>query len=322
MNRELLHILSAVSEEEQELLNGGVLTKDRYSSGRGNTYESQKLLHPGQLIDIRTHTRFAAFPKHAHNFVEFMYMCQGETRHCINGQVDLTLQAGDLLLFSPGCTHSVEAASSEDIAVNFIVQPAFFHTAFELMEGENILSDFILDSLTGKNARSQYLHFRAAHLLPVQNLLENLIWSLAGHNQPDSRINQLTMGLLFLHLLQDGTAAESGVFLSYRRQIALRALQYLDNRYADATLNEFAAQEHLPVSQLSRLIKAELGASFRDLLALQRFTEAEKLLRRTTLPISDIIAAVGYTNSSYFYRRFQEQNGCTPHQYRMQKSGK
>lgn len=321
MNAALLAHLSPISEEEQELLAGGSLAKERYSSSdRGYTFDSQKLMRRGQLIDIRIHTRFVDFPKHAHNFVEFMYMCQGSTRHRINGQISLTLEAGDLLLFSPGCSHSIEAAGEQDLAVNFMVQPAFFHTAFELMEGENVLSDFILDSLTGKNARTQYLHFRAAHLLPVQNLLENLIWSLGGNGKPDSRINQLTMGLLFLHLLQEGTAAENGVFLSYRRQIALRALQYLDEHYVDATLTEFAASEHMPVPQLSRLIKTELGSSFRDLLAAHRFSEAEKLLQRTNLPVTDIIAAVGYANSSYFYRRFYEKRGCTPQQFRLGSS--
>ena len=43
---------------------------------------------------IRKHTRFAHFPAHTHNYVD--YMCEGQTHHVINGQ-EVYLKAGELL---------------------------------------------------------------------------------------------------------------------------------------------------------------------------------------------------------------------------------
>ena len=37
----------------------------------------------------------------------------------------------------------------------------------------------------------------------------------------------------------------------------------------------------------------------------------------TDLPISDIIAAVGYENNSYFHRVFKERYGVTPRAFRV-----
>ena len=89
------------------------------------------------------------------------------------------------------------------------------------MEEENALKEFLVGALCGKNDNTSYLYFHVAEILPIQNLMENLIWSLLN-SQPNRRnINQTTMGLLFLHLLnhtdkinQDETGrqgTESGV---------------------------------------------------------------------------------------------------------------
>ncbi len=56
------------------------------------TIDSEKMLTKGRLIDIRTHTRFIAFPPHKHNYIEIVYMCSGQTEHMINGSTKVVLQ--------------------------------------------------------------------------------------------------------------------------------------------------------------------------------------------------------------------------------------
>ena len=46
-----------------------------------------------------------------------------------------------------------------------------------------------------------------------------------------------------------------------------------------------------------------------------------QLLRETRLTTQDIILAVGYENTSYFYRIFRERFGATPREYRREKGG-
>ena len=43
---------------------------------------------------------------------------------------------------------------------------------------------------------------------------------------------------------------------------------------------------------------------------------AARLLRRSDLNIQQIIAQVGYENTSYFYRLFHERYGLSPREYR------
>ena len=95
----------------------------------------------------------------------------------------------------------MERAGEEDVGVNFIVLPQFFDYALALIGTDNILGKFLLSSLRQSGWGKNHLHFLVSDVPPVQNLVENLVWSLV-HPQPNTRrIDQTTMGLLLLQLL-------------------------------------------------------------------------------------------------------------------------
>lgn len=66
---------------------------------------------------------------------------------------------------------------------------------------ENQLKDFIVGCLKSGEVPLCYLQCRIADVLPVQNLIENLVWTLLHHQSNKRSINQITMGLLFLQLM-------------------------------------------------------------------------------------------------------------------------
>ena len=78
---------------------------------------------------MRPHTRFVNFPKHKHNYVEVIYMCQGTTTHILNGS-KVILEAGDLLFLNQNAEQEILPAGEQDIAVNFIVLPEFLTRHF------------------------------------------------------------------------------------------------------------------------------------------------------------------------------------------------
>ena len=86
MKEELLRELARITPEERALRDGAPLDRTLYATGHGFAIEAAKLLRQGQLITIRPHTRFVAFPRHSHDYVEIMYMCTGQTtaaRRCV-----------------------------------------------------------------------------------------------------------------------------------------------------------------------------------------------------------------------------------------------
>ncbi|MGB4661936.1 MAG: AraC family transcriptional regulator [Mobilitalea sp.] len=319
MQEILLNQLKTITAEEQTILDGNKgIEKDIYTAGKEFVVDSTKMLDKGKLMDIRIHTRFIHFPKHRHNYIEIIYMCSGQTTHIINDSSEVVLKAGDILFLNQNAYQEIKPAGIDDIAINFIVLPEFFDLAFTMVEGENILRNFIIGTLTKDSDRMDYIHFKVADVLPVQNLMENLVWSLMNQQQNNRQMNQITMGLLFLQLVNYSGRIDKNNPKQYEQNLTMTVLRYIEENYKAATLTEIAAQLNQSVYQLSRLIKEQAGHTFKDLLQTKRLSLAVYLLTTTALSVEDIIAAVGYENTSYFHRLFKGKFGITPKVYREQ----
>ena len=316
MQQALLDHLRKITEEEQRILDGASeVDQGLYTSGKDFTVDSAKMLEEGKLIAVRTHTRFVHFPSHRHNFIEVLYVCEGSLINIIGGK-QVVIEAGELLFLNQFTRHEILPAGKNDIAINFMILPEFFDVAYTMAGSNNILADFLVHVLRQNEEKGEYLHFRVAEVLQIQNLLENMIYSLVTGKGDQNRINQTTMGLIFLYLLDSVQYAEMRVPNQYENMIAMTTLDYIEQSYKTATLTELCVKLHLPMHVLSKMIKKNTGFNFKELLQRKRMNKAIELMCETELPISDIIAAVGYENGSYFHRVFREKYHVTPRAFR------
>ena len=313
MNPMIVDRLSVITDEERAILNGRKsIDRNIYMDGSRDVISGEKLLERGKLIAIRPHTRFIPFPEHAHDYVEMVYMCAGETRHTVNGNA-ITLHRGELLMLGRNAHQSIEAASEGDIAVNFIVRPAFFSGTLPFLgEEETPLRRFVVSCLTGEN-EADYLLFRVAELLPVQNLIENLLFTLLEDTPNKRGILQMTMGLLFAQLMNHTEALQ---FETQEQNAVISVLRYLEENYRGGSLTEIARALHYELPSLSRLIRQKTGKNYTALLQEKRLSQAAWLLRNTGKNVDEIANAVGYENLSYFHRIFAARYGLSPKKYR------
>ena len=319
MNKKLLDMLIRRMEAaEKAYTEGGV---SLYSRGEGLYIKKGTVIKSGSLISILPHPRFAPTLLHRHNYIEIMYVCQGRIVHVING-TEVIMESGDILLMNQYISHSIRTSNRDDIAVNLLVLPEFFETAMGMLDKNNFLADFIVDLLRQKSQASQYLHFKLSGNLQTGNLMENLIYSLVRQQKNSTRINQITIGLLFMHLLENTDALHHDAPNNYE-EIMIRSVQmYIDQHFKTATLSEIAADMHFPVAYLSRFVRKMSGRTFKELLQERRFEVAQSKLTETTLSISDILTMVGYESSSYFFRRFRQRYGMSPKEYRARGKNK
>lgn len=317
MQQALLDQLRKITEEERKILDGEAeVDRDLYTSGRDFTVDSRKMLKEGRLIAVRTHTRFVYFPSHRHNFVEVLYVCVGSLTNIIDGK-KVIVNKGELLFLNQFTKHEILKAGQNDIAINFMVLPEFFDVAYSMAGNDNMLADFLVNVLRQDEERGEYLHFKVAEVLQIQNLLENMIYSLVTGKGAQNRINQTTMGLIFLYLLESVQYAEMRLPNQYENMISMTTLDYIEQQYRTATLTELCEQLHLPMHVLSKMIRKNTGFNFKELLQRKRLSKAAELMCETDLPISDVIAAVGYENGSYFHRVFKERYNMTPRAFRV-----
>lgn len=317
MNAKLLEELKKITPEEQRILSGaGEIEKNIYMSAGADMVEAGKLLEAGKMIQVRPHTRFVYFPRHTHNYIEVIYMCSGSTHHVINGE-DVILEQGELLFLSRKAVQEIYPAGENDIAVNFIVLPEFFEYGLNMMEPEeNLLRSFVIDCLRGENEAAGYLHFKVADVLPVQNLVENLIWTVWNRQPNRRRTNQATMGLLFLQLMNCMDKLETDENAG-QQKLMISVLSYIENNYKDGELTSLAESLHYDVYWLSREIKRRTDKTYTELVQAKRLSQAAFLLASTGMSVADVAASVGYDNISYFHRIFQRKFGVTPRTYRV-----
>ena len=291
MKQEIIADLSRITEEEQAILDGKTeVEKERYSSGQKFVMDAGKLLERGKLIDIRPHTRFIRFPAHSHNYVEMIYMCQGSTVHTINGD-RIELKTGELLILNQNAVQEIEPAGRDDIAVNFLILPEFFDQTLRMIGAEeNQLKDFI----------------------------ENLVWTLLHHQSNKRSINQITMGLLFLQLMNYTERVQVGEQY-FEQEMLLGVYRYIEEHYREGSLSELAEELHYDFYTLSRMIRRLTGKNYTELVQNKRLTQAAYLLETTGLSVADIGERVGYENMSYFHRIFKERYGISPKKYRVEK---
>ena len=124
------------------------------------------------------------------------------------------------------------------------------------------------------------------------------------------------MGLLLMNLSRFADSINRGEPGQTEQKTVLTVLDYIEHHYQSGTLTEAAAGLHLPDYALSRLLKKHTGKTFKELLQLRKLQQAAYLLDNSTLPADRIMEAVGYENSSYFYRSFRAKYGCSPREYR------
>ena len=318
MNERLLEIFKKITIEEKIILKGKKkIRKEIYTSQKKFIIESKKFLKNRQLVEMRRHTRFTHFPKHSHNYIEMVYMCKGHTTHIINRE-KIFLKEGEILILNQNAIQEIFPAGKEDIAINFIILPEVFDDFFSVIGGENKIHDFLISSLSKEYKDVSYLHFQTHGMITIQNIIENIIWMILEKKFKNNLIIKNYMEILFLTLLGNSEIIKSdeSVYEKYEKNLVSSILNYIDTYYKDGTLKELVSIIGQKAYFISRILKKYTNCNFKELIQRKKLERAAYLLLETELPIEKILSAIGYRNSSFFYRKFKEKYKVSPKNYR------
>lgn len=95
-----------------------------------------------------------------------------------------------------------------------------------------------------------------------------------------------------------------------------RAVALTASGFARASVGRMAHALAVSSRQLRRALHQELGCTPAAYLTRVRVEAGALLLRRTSAPIEEIAATVGFADASHFSRCFRRWLGCRPGQYR------
>lgn len=104
---------------------------------------------------------------------------------------------------------------------------------------------------------------------------------------------------------------------SRTQQVALQGKNYIDDNYANSSLNvqDIASAQYINQTYLRSMFKREYGLTISDYITKTRMEAAALLLKQKTHRLANIAETVGYNDSSYFSKCFKKYYGMSPSQY-------
>lgn len=320
---EIIGVLKKLSEEEAIFQSGSdnEINKAAYTSQQEFVIEREKFLLDTQQIDVRKHPRYIHFPKHRHDFIEINYVLKGQLSEWV-GEDKLNLVEGELLLLNQHVEHELSVCDTGDLIVNFIIDPKFFDHMFQdlqLESASNSISNFLMSGLFNPTKKGSYLYYKIKDVETIQVKILAMIEEMLNRDIFSEARLKFQMGLLLIELMEHASSVVSATDRIYEQQQLLHVLNYIENNFRNARLDEIAENLRVNSYQLSKQVKKWTNKTFIILLQERRIREAKELLFKSDALIEDIAHAIGYENLSYFYRLFKQQVGVTPREYRLRK---
>lgn len=245
---------------------------------------------------VKKHTATQRPYYHSHAFYEIIFVQNGKCGffHYPSGERYL-IDRGSACIVAPGSVHALERAGKRDVILKAVVPKEIFDGIF--IDSERVKKGEIsVFENVGDRAQSYFQNFVA----------EN------GKDTPLSRISEKGWLSLFLAELYRKKEEKGG-------DIVEKLDIYLDNNLKNARLCDFAAYVGYNPDYVSRVIKRDTGASFRDAVETEKLAQAKVLLSTTDMPVERVAAECGYANASGLYKQFTATYGITPARYRAAK---
>lgn len=100
------------------------------------------------------------------------------------------------------------------------------------------------------------------------------------------------------------------------------AIEYMERHYSEKlSLSDLADKLYVSQWHLSKLLNHEMQKGYSELLNEIRIREAQKLLKDTTLRVSEIAEAVGFCDITHFTKTFKKYTNMSAREYRDKKGG-
>jgi AraC-like DNA-binding protein len=183
-----------------------------------------------------------------------------------------------------------------------------------------ILLDLMMPELDGFGVLEALRASDATRSIPV------IVLTAQALTEDDmARLNQTVVTVLekgvfstdetLAHVAQ--ALARSDKASSAGQRLVRKAMAYLHEHYAEPVSREQIAQYvHVNENYLTNCFHQELGLSPMTYLMRYRIKRARALLETTSLNITEVALAVGFSDGAYFSRVFQREIGVSPNAYR------
>lgn len=258
-------------------------------------------------------------PRHDHVFHELVLIESGAADHETADGLR-PLRPGDLIILRPLTWHAYHEPQKLCL-INCLIDAPLMQRLSALLEHIPQAFDlFRKRSSAPQDALPTLLHASPAQSQAMRVHLDAII----AEQHTESRgwqaaaMAALLQFLVAAARLSDNAMPEAPLEPTNQTSRAIfDTVAYLERHFTEPiTLQELAERVHLSPPHLSRRFSQQMGLGIIQYLHRLRAEEACRLLRCTSLPITEIAQRLGYEEIAYFSRCFRSQIKQSPRQWR------
>lgn len=238
-------------------------------------------------LHVRKHTTSQIPYIHSHTFYELIFVNKGNCIQLIDDK-KVIMNQGDLCILSPQIKHAIMPSTEKDVILKIVIPVDVYNRI-----NAKVHFDDPITIINNVSTETEYLLFKI------------LKESFARDDYNDVTIENY-LALLFVELVRSKNI--DSIFLE-------KITQYIYANMEDATLDNLAKSLGYNNSYLSRIINQKTNKSFSELLTEIRMQKASQMIF-DNIRIDDIAQAVGYKNTSGFYKQFNKYYGMTPIEFK------
>lgn len=272
----------------------------------------------GNNLRLLIHTRFTEIPFSYCEFVGIHYVYSGQMRCRFPEEEEFVLHEGDLLIINSNVPSSFSLESKDDIAFGIQIQQEYLKK--ELLygiSGNSPIADFLIKTLFGEKTDFYYERFSFSNMPRMKDLLIDMFCEYLDPSVCGKELIDDYMHIFFIFLIRGSDTMQQ----HQDNRNVLDMLRYIEQHGKTCSLEHLAAEFQYSSKYVSNLLKKKTGRTFSDLLIHARMKSVCFLLENTDKSIQDIAEECGYSNQTFFYRKFREIYHEGPKEYRKRMKG-
>ena len=268
---------------------------------------------PLQIMRIPDHT--AGPTTHKHDFTEMALVLNGLGKHRVGDEV-YTIKTGDVFVILGDMSHGYPETDNLYV-VNILMDiPRLGLPRADLggLPGYHELFE-VEPTMRGRAKFRNRLRLSMEQLAVATRLLTEIEEELGS----GARGHGFIATALLMQLVGFLSRCYSQVEPERIRPVTQisKLLGYLERHYDEPlSIADMMRAVNMSQTSLMRTFGQIMGRSPTDHLIRLRVSKAQELLRRTTLPVTEIALAVGFCDGNYLARQFRRITGASPSDYR------
>lgn len=303
-------------KDKQE--NATVITESSISQTPNGLAIINDLLFKIERISTPTTlTRQSARTHHYHDAYEMYYLYSGDRYYFIKDKT-YHVKRGNLVLVKPydiHCTSNFAKSGYDRILITF--KKGYLDGFIGCVKGLNLFECF------EKDIHIIQLNFQEQNY--VETLLLSMINECKSGNPGQEYFLKTALMQLLIYISRYSGQQEDGAqsFVSAAHKTVSEVAAYINNNYSEPiTLELVSKRFFVSPCYFSRTFKKVTGVPFNEYVNGVRIKEAQRLLGKTDMRISDVAEVVGYKSTTHFGRTFKSIVGMSPANYRRKRMKK